>query len=133
MIDIDRLDHLVLTVRSISATCDFYKRVLGMQVTSFDEGRKALCFGQQKFNLHEAGNEFEPKSRHPTPGSADICLITHSPLTDLVKHLAACKVAIECGPIARTGATGPIESVYFRDPDENLIEVANYKQGRGDV
>lgn len=123
---IDRIDHVVLTVRSIEATCDFYSRVLGMQVVTFADDRKALAFGRQKFNLHRAGHEFEPKADAPTTGSADVCLITTTPLVDVVTHLAACSVPIIEGPVRKTGATGPIRSVYFRDPDRNLIEVSNY-------
>ncbi|NXP04939.1 GLOD5 protein, partial [Thinocorus orbignyianus] len=123
---IQRLDHLVLTVKSIEDTVAFYSKVLGMEVVTFKGDRKALRFGNQKFNLHEAGKEFEPKARHPVPGSADICLITQVPLDQLVDHLKACGVTIEEGPVARTGAVGPITSVYFRDPDENLIEVSQY-------
>ncbi|MDA5558846.1 VOC family protein [Shimia sp. MMG029] len=126
MIQIDRLDHLVLTVARIDATVAFYKRVLGMEVVTFGAGRVALTFGPQKINLHEAGREFEPKALHPTPGSADLCLIAATPLSEIVAHLEAQKVAIEQGPVARTGATGPITSVYFRDPDHNLIEVSTY-------
>lgn len=126
---IARLDHLVLTVRDIAATCDFYGRVLGMQVVTFGEGRKALAFGQQKFNLHEAGREFEPKAQRPTPGSADLCLIADGRLEDVVAHLRACGVPILEGPVRRTGAVGPILSVYFRDPDQNLIEVSTYGEG----
>ena len=126
---IERLDHLVLTVRDIAATCDFYARVLGMEVVTFGEGRKALAFGQQKFNLHEAGHEFEPKAERPTPGSADLCLIAQGPLDAVIAHLAACDVAILEGPVRRTGALGPITSVYFRDPDANLIEVSSYGAG----
>ncbi|MBO9475318.1 VOC family protein [Shimia sp. R10_1] len=126
MIQIDRLDHLVLTVARIDATVAFYKRVLGMEAVTFGAGRVALAFGQQKINLHEAGREFEPKALHPTPGSADLCLIATTPLSETVAHLEAQKVAIEQGPVARTGATGPITSVYFRDPDQNLIEVSTY-------
>lgn len=126
---IDRLDHLVLTVRDIAATCDFYARVLGMEVVTFGEGRKALAFGQQKFNLHEAGREFEPKAQRPTPGSADLCLIADGPLEDVIAHLRACGVAVLEGPVRRTGAVGPILSVYFRDPDQNLIEVSTYGDG----
>lgn len=122
---IERLDHLVLTVADVQATCDFYARVLGMQVVSFGEGRRALAFGQQKINLHAAGREFEPKARLPTPGSADLCLITTTPLQQAQDHIAAAGVAIEQGPIQRTGATGALLSVYFRDPDGNLIEVSN--------
>jgi catechol 2,3-dioxygenase-like lactoylglutathione lyase family enzyme len=123
---IDRLDHLVLTVRDIGATCDFYSRVLGMSVITFGAGRKALAFGAQKINLHVAGHEFEPKAMHPTPGSADLCLIASSRLDEVIDHLRNCGVAILEGPVARTGARGPIRSVYFRDPDANLIEVATY-------
>lgn len=126
---IERLDHLVLTVRDIAATCEFYARVLGMEVVTFGEGRRALAFGQQKFNLHEAGREFEPKADRPTPGSADLCLITQETLDAVIAHLAACDVPILEGPVRRTGALGPITSVYFRDPDANLIEVSNYGAG----
>jgi len=123
---IDALDHVVLTVKDIDATCDFYTRVLGMEVVTFGQGRKALTFGAQKFNLHQAGKEFEPKASRPTPGSIDLCLITSTPLTEAIGHLMACGVNIEEGPVPRTGARGPITSVYFRDPDLNLIEVSNY-------
>ena len=90
------------------------------------DGRTALTFGRQKINLHQAGRELDPKARHPTPGSGDLCLITEAPIEALVAHLQACGVEIEAGPVARTGAVGPIQSVYFRDPDGNLIEVARY-------
>lgn len=123
---IERLDHLVLTVRDIAATCDFYSTVLGMEVVTFGAGRKALAFGQQKFNLHEAGREFEPKADRPTPGSADLCLIADGSLNEVIDHLRACGVPILEGPVQRTGALGPIASVYFRDPDQNLIEVSTY-------
>jgi catechol 2,3-dioxygenase-like lactoylglutathione lyase family enzyme len=123
---IDRLDHLVLTVRDVEATCSFYARVLGMEVVTFGEGRKALAFGRQKINLHQAGREFEPKAALPTPGSADLCLIADVVLDEVIAHLAACDVTIIDGPVMRTGTTGPIRSVYFRDPDGNLIEVSNY-------
>ena len=124
--EIDRIDHVVMTVRDIEATCDFYARVLGMRVITFAGGRKALAFGRQKLNLHQAGREFEPKAEVPTPGSADLCLITATPLAEVAAHLATCGVAILDGPVARTGATGPIRSLYFRDPDRNLIEVSRY-------
>ena len=123
---IDRIDHFVLTVASIDATCDFYARVLGMQVVTFGPGRKALAFGRQKFNLHEVGREFEPKAQVPTAGSADFCLITQTPLDEVVAHLAACGVPLLEGPVTRTGATGAIRSVYVRDPDRNLVEISNY-------
>ena len=121
---IDRVDHFVLTVRDIDATCAFYARVLGMDVVTFGRGRKALAFGRQKINLHQAGREFEPKAATPTPGSGDFCLISAVPLDHVIAHLAACGVTIVEGPVPRTGAAGPINSVYFRDPDGNLVEVS---------
>ncbi|MBK3748460.1 VOC family protein [Stutzerimonas balearica] len=122
---IDHLDHLVLTVADLEATIDFYTRVLGMQVVTFGAGRKALAFGNQKINLHQAGREFEPKAERPTPGSADLCFIVVTPLAEVIAHLQAQQVAIVEGPVQRTGATGPIRSVYLRDPDQNLIELSN--------
>jgi catechol 2,3-dioxygenase-like lactoylglutathione lyase family enzyme len=122
---IDSLDHLVLTVQDIEATCVFYQRVLGMEVVTFGAGRKALAFGVQKINLHQAGREFEPKAERPTPGSADLCFLTSVPLAEVQNHLVACGVTVTEGPVQRTGAQGPILSVYFRDPDLNLIEVSN--------
>ncbi len=126
MIRIDHLDHLVLTVADIPASCRFYHDVLGMEVVRFGEGRTALAFGAQKINLHQAGHEFEPKARRPTPGSADLCLVAATPLEQVQAQLEAAGVAIECGPVARTGATGPILSLYVRDPDDNLVELCNY-------
>lgn len=126
MIQINRIDHLVLTVRSIEETCDFYTKALGMKVVTFGSGRKALEFGIQKFNLHEAGAEFLPKAERPTPGSADFCLITDTPIKTVVEHLSSLKIRIEEGPVARTGATGSIVSVYVRDPDANLVEISQY-------
>jgi catechol 2,3-dioxygenase-like lactoylglutathione lyase family enzyme len=123
---IDSLDHLVLTVRNIPATCDFYSRVMGMKVVEFGNGRKALAFGSQKINLHEAGREVDPKAHRPTPGSADLCFITPLPAAEVVRHLGQQGVEILEGPVPRTGALGPILSVYFRDPDLNLIEVSSY-------
>lgn len=123
---IDRLDHLVLTVVNIDHTCDFYQRVLGMEVVTFQGNRKALKFGQQKINLHQAGHEFEPKALAPTPGSGDLCLITSTPMHEVLAHLQKNGVSIEIEPSERTGASGKIFSVYFRDPDQNLIEVSNY-------
>ena len=122
---IDRLDHLVLTVVDVERTVDFYTRVLGMQVVTFGEGRKALTFGNQKMNLHQAGREFEPKAERPTTGSADLCFIVATPLEDVIEHLNEQDVAILEGPVKRTGAAGPIRSVYLRDPDQNLIELSN--------
>jgi len=128
LIEIASLDHLVLTVADIDATCSFYAKVLGMRVVVFGAGRKALVYGTQKINLHQRGHEFEPKAASPTPGSADLCFITRTPLVEVMAHLEACGVAILEGPVPRTGARGPITSVYFRDPDSNLIEVGNYAQ-----
>lgn len=125
-ITIDRLDHLVLTVRDIAATCDFYARVLGMQRVEFAGGRVALSFGNQKINLHPAGNEYEPKAQTALPGTGDLCFIAETPLDAVTKHLGECGVEIIEGPAMKTGAMGPIRSVYFRDPDDNLIEVSNY-------
>ncbi|THF64657.1 VOC family protein [Pseudothauera nasutitermitis] len=123
---ISRIDHIVLTVADIDVACEFYARTLGMEVVTFGEGRKALSFGQQKFNLHEVGKEFEPKADRPTPGSADICLIAETAISAVISHLQRVGVRIIAGPIRRTGTMGPILSVYFRDPDSNLIEVSNY-------
>ena len=121
---IEVLDHLVLTVADIGRTRDFYERVLGMDPVVFGEGRHALAFGAQKINLHEAGREFEPKAAAPIPGSADLCFLTDSSVAEVVEHLEANSVEIIEGPVRRTGATGPIISVYFRDPDGNLLEVS---------
>jgi catechol 2,3-dioxygenase-like lactoylglutathione lyase family enzyme len=118
------LDHLVLTVGNIEATCAFYTGVLGMEVVTFGQGRKALAFGSQKINLHERGKEFEPKAGQPTPGSADLCFLTDGPLSEVIEQLNSLGVPILEGPVARTGAVGPLRSVYFRDPDANLIEVS---------
>ncbi|QYK67248.1 Virulence protein [Paenibacillus sp. S02] len=125
-IHISQLDHLVLTVRNVNTTCDFYSRVLGMEVITFEEGRKALHFGQQKINLHEVSKEFEPKAKMPMSGSADLCFITDVQLSDVIFHLDSCGIPIEEGPVKRTGALAPITSVYIRDPDGNLIEISNY-------
>ena len=124
---IARIDHFVLTVASIDATCSFYSNVLGMEIVEFAGGRKALSFGEQKINLHQHGKEIEPKSYAPTPGSADFCLISAVPIDDIVSHLSECSVEIEEGPVPRTGAKGQIESIYLRDPDNNLVELSVYK------
>ncbi|ACH84959.1 MULTISPECIES: VOC family protein [Acidithiobacillus] len=125
---IDRLDHVVLTVVDISATIDFYSRVLGMQEITFGDQRRALAFGQQKINLHSAGHPIAPHATSPTPGSADLCFIVTGGIQGVLTHLQTCGVTLEAGPVPRTGATGPITSVYFRDPDGNLLEVATYDQ-----
>jgi len=126
MFSIDRIDHIVLTCHDVERTVAFYQKVLGMEPVTFAGGRRGLAFGRQKFNLHQAGREFDPKALKPTPGAIDLCLITLTPLADVQAHLKASGVAIIEGPVQKTGATGPIESVYFRDPDGNLIEVSNY-------
>ncbi len=125
---IERLDHLVLTVADIDVTCAFYKRVMGMQVITFGNRRKALVFGQQKINLHAYGKEFEPKAILPTKGSADLCFVASTPISEVVQHLHTEQVDIIEGPVERTGAIGKLTSVYFRDPDGNLVEVSNYAQ-----
>ncbi|MFC0542979.1 VOC family protein [Kutzneria chonburiensis] len=119
---IDRLDHLVLTVASIEASVAFYTGVLGMEAVTFRGGRTALVFGSAKINLHEAGREFTPRARRPTPGSADLCFIVDDPVEHIVRELGS---LIEEGPVERTGAGGPIVSIYLRDPDQNLIELSN--------
>lgn len=124
-ISITSLDHLVLTVADIERTAEFYNRVLGMQKDIFGpQQRIALSFGQQKINLHQVGKEFEPKAGQVCAGSADLCFLAADPLDQVIAHLQACAITIEQGPIQRTGAQGPIMSVYFRDPDNNLIEVS---------
>ncbi|HWU35772.1 MAG TPA: VOC family protein [Methylovorus sp.] len=123
--NIDHLDHFVLTVHDMQATIDFYTQVLGMQHVTFGQGRHALVFGAQKINLHQYGQEFTPKAGHPTPGSADLCFISATPLQEVIRHLAACGATVIEGPVERTGASGRILSVYLRDPDANLIEIAN--------
>jgi len=121
---VNRLDHLVLTVADINRTSEFYERALGMKPMN-KNGRWSLHFGLQKINLHAFGHEFEPKAEHPTPGSADLCFLTEIPLSEVIEHLQKSNVNIIEGPVRRTGAQGPLLSVYFRDPDLNLIEVAN--------
>ncbi|WP_216858322.1 YbhB/YbcL family Raf kinase inhibitor-like protein [Actinomadura verrucosospora] len=130
MIRIVRADHLVLTVRDIPATVRWYSAVLGMRPVTFGDGRRALTFGGQKLNLHQAGRELEPRAARPVPGSADLCLVSAVSLDDVQEHLRALAVPVELGPVARTGATGPITSVYLRDPDENLVEISTYDSGR---
>ena len=124
--EVDHLDHLVLTVKDIPTTVEFYETVMGMQQTSFGEGRFALTFGNQKINLHQRGQEFEPKAAQVQTGSADLCFIIKTPVEDAIKHLQSQRVEIIEGPVRRTGALGKLTSAYFRDPDGNLIEVSNY-------
>ena len=121
---ISSLDHLVLTVRDPDATVRFYVEGLGMELREFGEGRKALHFGSQKINLHLAGGEFEPKAARPTPGSADLCFLTARPLAEISERLVSLGCPVLEGPVARTGASGPLLSIYIRDPDGNLIEIA---------
>jgi catechol 2,3-dioxygenase-like lactoylglutathione lyase family enzyme len=120
-----RLDHLVLTVVSIPATTAFYAS-LGFRPVTFGDGRAALAFGDQKINLHQADRTFEPKALKPTPGSADLCFVVHS-LKETINRIATCGIAVEEGPATRTGALGPIASIYVRDPDGNLLEFSEYR------
>ena len=128
-VKVSGLDHLVLTVADLSATVAFYTDVLGMEMQRFratdGSNRWALRFGAQKINLHQAGHEFEPKARLATPGSADLCFLSEEPLADWQAHFAALGIEVEDGPVPRSGAIGPITSLYLRDPDGNLIEVSN--------
>ncbi|RWB75110.1 MAG: VOC family protein [Mesorhizobium sp.] len=121
------IDHFVLTVRSVEATCAFYQRVLDMRRLDEPNRPTALLFGSQKINLHEVGRTFEPKAKAPTPGSGDFCLVAAVPLAEVQASLQANGVAVEVGPVERTGARGPMMSVYFRDPDGNLVEVSEYR------
>ena len=125
---IDRIDHFVLTVRDLDAACGFYERVLGARVVPPPEGKgpTAVAFGRQKINLHVRGHEFEPKATHPTVGAGDFCLITEASIAVVLRHIQACGVPVELGPVPRQGALGAMTSVYFRDPDGNLVEVASY-------
>lgn len=119
-----RLDHWVLTVADIEASLAFYTRVLGMAAVTFGEGRRALAFGEQKINLHPAQQPLKPHARVPTPGTADLCFLVAEPMEEILAHLSLMQIPVELGPVMRTGALGPIWSVYFRDPDGNLLEVA---------
>ncbi len=121
------LDHLVLTVRDIEVSCAFYRRVLGMDIVTFGDNRKALRFGDQKINLHKAQEEIQPCADQPTAGSADLCFITDMAISEIVQNLDGLGVNIELGPVQRTGAVGTINSVYIRDPDRNLIELSTYQ------
>lgn len=122
------LDHLVLTVRSVEATLAFYRDALGLEGVAF-KGRFALQLGDQKINLHQAGAEFSPHARAPTPGSGDLCLLSDEPVEAVAARLEAQGIVIEEGPVPRTGARFPLRSIYFRDPDGNLVEVANEARG----
>jgi len=121
---IDHLDHIVLTTARTEECIDFYTRVLGMTFERFGEGRMALKFGGQKINIHEKGREFEPRATLAAPGTLDICFIADVPLDRVIERLASCKIRIIEGPVMKTGARGPIRSVYVRDPDGNLVEIS---------
>jgi len=125
-IQINNLDHIVLTVANIETTVEFYTNILGMKKEVFGSNRIALKFGNQKINLHKAEKEFKPKAQNPVPGSSDLCFITNTKLDDFEIHLSKNNIHIIEGPVKRTGANGKISSIYFRDPDKNLIEVSNY-------
>jgi catechol 2,3-dioxygenase-like lactoylglutathione lyase family enzyme len=131
MIRIDRLDHLVLTVADLERTCAFYGDLLGMRVETFADDRVALRFGRHKINLHKVGQEFEPKARFAVAGSADLCFLTETPVEAVASAFAGTGVGIELGPVPRIGAAGPLLSVYLRDPDGNLVEIANAGRGEG--
>ena len=124
---VERLDHIVLTVKNAETSCAFYSTVLGMQEITFQGGRKAVAFGNQKINFHELGQEFDPRAKQPSPGSADLCFITRAAMAQIINHLEAFGVTIIEGPVERTGAMGSMTSVYIRDPDQNLIEIASYQ------
>ncbi|KGO84690.1 glyoxalase [Flavobacterium rivuli WB 3.3-2 = DSM 21788] len=124
--EITHLDHLVLTVTDINTTLAFYNQVLGMDIHQYGEGRFALQFGNQKINLHQYGKEFLPKAKFPIPGSADLCFITKTPLHRVIQELQEHAIDVFEGPVERMGASGTMLSVYFRDPDQNLIEISNY-------
>jgi len=123
---IDALDHFVMTVADIAASCDFYSRVLGLEIIAFGDNRKALKIGNQKINLHQSGKEIHPCAGKPCAGSADLCFISDLPIPAVIDHLSTAGVPVELGPVPRTGARGPMMSVYIRDPDENLVEISNY-------
>ena len=125
-ITITNIDHLVLTVKDIEQTCNFYRRNLGMEVVTFGDDRKALVFGDQKINLHQQGKEISPHAAKPTPGSADLCFISETPIDRIIEVLLGNGVDIIEGPVERTGAVGQITSIYFRDPNGNLLEISNY-------
>lgn len=122
------IDHFVLTVSDVERACEFYERVLGCEVVTFGEGRRALRFGDQKINLHPDGWDHEPKAERPTPGSGDFCVLTETSIEEVESELRDASVEIVEGPVERTGARGPIDSVYFRDPDGNLVEIARYHE-----
>lgn len=123
---VKNIDHIVLTVADIEKTVEFYTQIMGFEEVTFGDNRKALTFGNQKINLHQKGHEFEPKAEFPTSGSADLCFIAETDIHDIFEELKQKNIEIIEGIVDRTGAVGKIKSVYFRDPDQNLIEVSNY-------
>lgn len=123
------IDHFVLVVKDTARTCSFYSRTLGMKAEQMSSGRWALHFGQQKINLQQVGLDVDPLARRPTPGAADFCLLTDVPISEVVTHLEGCGVEIFDGPVERVGAQGPLLSVYFYDPDDNMVEVSNLIPG----
>jgi len=125
-LQIDRLDHIVITAFDVDRTIDFYSKVMGMEPITFAGEVTSMHFGRQKINLHQAGREFEPKALKPAPGTIDLCFIATTPLAEVIENVKACGVAIVEGPVPKTGALGPMQSVYLRDPDGNLIEISNY-------
>ena len=124
-ISIKTLDHLVITASDLQATVEFYSRVLGMEHVEFGDGLHAMHFGDQKFNIHDRSTDVTPKATDIVPGSEDFCLLTDTPIEEVVAHLRGCDVPIIEGPVTRSGAAGMLNSVYFRDPDGNLVEVSN--------
>lgn len=123
---ISHIDHLVVTVTSLEATCSFYQRILGFERKDVPGRPTSLSFGNCKLSVHEVGRTFEPKAYAPTPGSADFCLVTKEDLGSIIKRLRAEQVPVEEGPVKRNGARGEMMSIYFRDPDQNLIEISQY-------
>lgn len=128
MINIDRVDHLVLTVADVDRAAEFYENVLGMSQVSFPGDRRAVSFGAQTIKLHQASELVEPTATHPVPGSSNLCFVTSNPISEVQEHLRASDVRIEEGPVSRTGAAGTITSLYVRDPDGNLIEIGRYDE-----
>ncbi|MDT8447483.1 MAG: VOC family protein [bacterium] len=124
---IERLDHLVLTVRDLEASVAFYRDLLGMEEIEFGDGRRALGFGPHKINLHPIVSDINPRAAQPVAGSGDLCLVIQGSIKALISELDAQGVRIELGPVRRTGALGPLVSLYLRDPDENLVELSSYE------
>ena len=119
------LDHMVVTVSDMDRACDFYARVLGAEIVTFGAGRKAVRIGRQKLNLHDAATAGDPVARSPAVGGADLCILTETPIDQVVRHLESLSVEIIAGPVERSGAVAPLMSVYIRDPVGSLIEIAN--------